>query len=151
MISVLCGENFQRNFQSVHSPSSECWEQNKGGGAGGPGEEWKEKYAYILPEFPYSLVSQVWEGCYLPYLLIPGWAFLYPTLQGVVKGQSFLGTPTQSYSMVLELYYRSAGEREKVERRKRERDRERREERRKQREREEEREVREERGERTKE
>jgi hypothetical protein len=83
-----------------------------------------------------------------------GWAFLYPTLQGVVKGQPCLPSPTlratllkppwlwkrgkreevpntdQSVqqnlkeqksrdSMVLELYYRNAGEREKVERRKR--------------------------------
>jgi hypothetical protein len=49
------------------------------------------------PEFPYSLVSQAWEGCYLPYPLIPGWAFLYPTLQGVAKGQPCLGTPPQNY------------------------------------------------------
>ena len=58
---------------------------------GGPGEERKEKDAHTPPEFPYSLVSQAWEGCYLPYPLIPGWAFLYPTLQGVAKGQPCLG------------------------------------------------------------
>ena len=58
-----------------------------------PGEEQKEKDAHTLPEFPYSLVSQAWEGCYLPYPLIPGWAFLYPTLQGVAKGQPYLGFP----------------------------------------------------------
>ena len=63
------------------------------GALGGPGEELKEKYAHTLPEFPYSLVSQAWKGCYLPYPLIPGWAFLYPTLQGVTKGQPCLGTP----------------------------------------------------------
>lgn len=44
-------------------------------------------------QFPYSLVSQAWEGRYLPYPLIPWWSFLYPTLQGVVKGQPCLGTP----------------------------------------------------------
>jgi hypothetical protein len=54
-------------------------------------------------------------------------------------------------SMVLDLYYRNSGEREKVERREREREREERREERRQTEREEEREVREERGERTKE
>ena len=59
-----------------------CWEQNKREGLGriGIGKE-----AHALLEFPYSLVSQAWEGCYLPYPLIPGWAFLYPTLQG--RGQ----------------------------------------------------------------
>jgi hypothetical protein len=31
---------------------------------------------------------------YLP--LIPGWAFLYPTLQGVAKGQPYLGFPELS-------------------------------------------------------
>jgi hypothetical protein len=65
-------------------------------GAGGgwdPGAERKVKDAHTLPEFPYSLVSQEWEGCYLPYSFIPEWAFLYPTLQGVVKGQPCLGTP----------------------------------------------------------
>jgi hypothetical protein len=114
------------------------------GALGGPGEELKEKYAHTLPEFPYSLVSQAWKGCYLPYPLIPGWAFLYPTLQGVVKGQPCLGSPRATLlkppglwergkreevpntdhsvqrnlkeqsrdSMVLELYYRNAGERE---------------------------------------
>jgi hypothetical protein len=59
-------------------------------------------------------------------------------------------------SIVLELYYTNAGEREKVERRKRERERERKRERKEEeeeedKEREEEREMREERGERTKE
>jgi hypothetical protein len=68
----------------------------KGEGAWGPGEELKEKDAHTPPEFPYSLVSQAWEGCYLPYSLIPGWSFLYPTLQGVAKGQLCLGT-LQSY------------------------------------------------------
>jgi hypothetical protein len=61
-----------------------------------PGEERKEKGAHTPPEFPYSLFSQVWEGCYLSYLLIPGWAFLHPTLQRVAKGQPCLGNP-QSY------------------------------------------------------
>ena len=64
-------------------------------GAGeGPGEKWdRKKMLTASPEFPYSLVSQAGEGCYLPYPLIPGWAFHYPTLQGVVKGQPCLGTP----------------------------------------------------------
>jgi hypothetical protein len=55
-----------------------CWKQNKKGGV--PGEEQKEKDAHTSPEFPYSLVSQAREGRYLPYPLILGWAFLYPTL-----------------------------------------------------------------------
>ena len=54
---------------------------------GGGWEEWKEKDAHPPPECPCSLVSQAWEGCYLPYPFIPGWAFLYPTLQWVAKGQ----------------------------------------------------------------
>ena len=60
---------------------------------GDPGISGIEKRCPHTLEFPYSLVSQAWEGCYLPYPLIPGWAFLYPTLQGVVKGQPCLGTP----------------------------------------------------------
>jgi hypothetical protein len=90
----------------------------------------------------------VWEGCYLPYPLIPEWAFLCLTLQEVVKGPAppFPGAtllkppglwergkrkeiPNTDQSeqqnlkeqsrdsMVLELYYRNAREREKVERR----------------------------------
>jgi hypothetical protein len=46
--------------------------------------------------FPYSLVSEAWDCCYLPSPLIPGWGFLYPTLQVVSKGQPYLGNP-QSY------------------------------------------------------
>ena len=53
-------------------------------------EERLEKYAHAQPDVPCSLVSQAWEGCYLSYPLIPGWAFLYPTLHGVVKGQPCL-------------------------------------------------------------
>jgi hypothetical protein len=48
---------------------------------------------HIPCQVPYSLVIQAWEDCYLPYPLIPGWAFLYLTLQGMVKGHPFLGTP----------------------------------------------------------
>ena len=59
----------------------------------GLGRSRLEINAHTPPEFPYSLVFQAWEGCYLPYPLIPGWAFLYPTLQGVVKGQPCLGNP----------------------------------------------------------
>ena len=68
-----------------------------GRGPGGTGEEQKEKDAHAPSEFPFSLVSQAWEGCYLPYPLIPGWTFLYPTLQGVVKGQPCWGATPQSY------------------------------------------------------
>jgi hypothetical protein len=66
---------------------------------GGPGvgvgaeEVGEGKRGPCPPEFPYSLVSQAWEGCYLSYPLIPGWAFLYPTLQGVAKEQPCLGIP----------------------------------------------------------
>ena len=59
---------------------------------GDPGEEGKEK-AHTLPEF-YLFSGQSCMGEMLTtYLLIPGWAFLYLTLQGVVKGQPCLGSP----------------------------------------------------------
>ena len=47
---------------------------------------WKNWRKMMLTprQFPYSLVSQV-------ELLIPGWAFLYPTLQGATKGQPCQG------------------------------------------------------------
>jgi hypothetical protein len=64
-----------------------CWEQKK---EGRPGEEWKEKYVHTSPEFPYSLLCQAWEGCYLPLSTHP---YLYLTLQGVVKGQPCLVHP----------------------------------------------------------
>jgi hypothetical protein len=51
-----------------------------------PGEEQKEKDAHTPPEFRYSLVSQAWEGYYLHYALIPGWAFLDPTPCGWPRG-----------------------------------------------------------------
>jgi hypothetical protein len=85
-----------------------CWEQSKKGAPRGPGEERKEGYAHTLPEFPYSLVSQAWEGCYLAYPLIPGWAFLYPTLQGVAKGKPCLGNPRRYFAKAT----RVVGERE---------------------------------------
>ena len=57
------------------------------------------KNAHTLPVFPYSLVSQVWEGCYLLYLLIPGWTFLYPTFQGAAlpgdRPQSYFAKATR--------------------------------------------------------
>ena len=59
---------------------------------GGPWEDGGEKRPTPRQSSTYSLLSQAWEGCYLPYPLIPGWAFLYPTLQGVAKGQPCLGT-----------------------------------------------------------
>ena len=70
-----------------------CWEQIKGGPGGALGKWGKGKEAHVPPEFPYSLVSQAWEGCYLSYPLIPGWAFLYPSIQGVSKWQACLGNP----------------------------------------------------------
>jgi hypothetical protein len=140
----------------------------KGGGA--LGKNRRKKMPTPCQSFPILCQSGM-GGFYLPYPLIPRWAFLYPTLQGVVKGQPCLGIPPPTRpgatllkppglwetgkreevpntdqstkrnlkeqsrdSVVLELYYRNAGEREKVERRKREK--------RRQIEREEEREVR---------
>ena len=60
--------------------------------------------------FTYSLVSQVWEGCYLPYPLIHGWAFLYPTLQGVAKGQPYLGTPWSYFAKATRVVGEGIGE-----------------------------------------
>ena len=60
---------------------------------GSPGEEGEGKEPTPRQSSTYSLVSQAWEGCYLPFPLIPGWAFLYPTLQELAKGQPCLRTP----------------------------------------------------------
>ena len=92
----------------------DCWEQNKRRGPRSPGEEWKEKYAHTPSEFPYSLVSQAWEGCNLPYPLIPGWAFLYPTHQGVVKGQPCLETPAPGATWLKPPGLWETGKREEV-------------------------------------
>ena len=81
--------SLRRNKVSIHTL---CWEQNKKGALGG-GKWDRKKMPNTMPEFPYCLVIQAWEGCYLPYPLIPGWAFLYPTLQGLANGQPCLGTP----------------------------------------------------------
>jgi hypothetical protein len=83
------GKGSDERQQSQRQP---CWEQNKEGPQGRALGKW-EKGKDAPPEFTYSLDSQAWEGCYLSYPLIPGWAFLYPTLQGVAKGQTCLETP----------------------------------------------------------
>jgi hypothetical protein len=77
-------------------------------GGGGLGKNGRKNMPTAPPEFPYSLVSQEWEGCYLPYPLIPGWAFLHPTLQEVAKGQPCLGIPQNYFAKAT----RVMGERE---------------------------------------
>jgi hypothetical protein len=90
--------------------------KSKKGGTWGPGEEWKEKEAHTPQDFPYSLVIQAWEGCYLPYPLILGWAFLYPTLQVMVKGQPCLRSPPPlpRATLLKPQRFRERGKREEV-------------------------------------
>lgn len=39
------------------------WEQNKGGGLGGPGEKWGVKICHVRPEFPCAVGRQMREDC----------------------------------------------------------------------------------------
>jgi hypothetical protein len=59
---------------------------------GGLGKRGKGK-AHTLPEFHLFSGQSGMGGLLSTYPLIPGWAFLYPNLQGMAKGQPCLGTP----------------------------------------------------------
>ena len=65
-----------------------CW-----GKKGGPGDGvWVEEKTHAPLECSLFSGQSGMEGLKSPYPVIPQWAFLYPTLQGVVMGQPYLGT-----------------------------------------------------------
>jgi hypothetical protein len=71
------------------------WEQQQQQPQNALGKRGEEKWPTPHQSSTYTLVSQAWKGCYLPFLLIPGWAFLYPITQGVAKRHPAWGP--QSY------------------------------------------------------
>jgi hypothetical protein len=87
-----------RSIQHTITSTISCWKQNKRGGGWGRTEG---KDAHTLPEFPYSLVSQAWEGCYLPYPLIHsslGGHSSIPLFRGWSRGSPAWGCPRSYFA-----------------------------------------------------